>query len=82
VDGQRPTVGHAELHVEVDYERLVTLPLRIKARQLTLFPAAGHADRIGGVAWHPQATLSQSEEAVNFATGAADGLVKIWSLAR
>lgn len=41
----------------------------------------GHADRVGGVAWHPQATLSQSEEAVNFATGAADGLVKIWSLA-
>ncbi|GHJ84728.1 hypothetical protein NliqN6_1130 [Naganishia liquefaciens] len=41
----------------------------------------GHADRIGGVAWHPQATISQSQEAVNFATGAADGLVKIWSLA-
>lgn len=40
----------------------------------------GHGDRIGGVAWHPQATLSQSESSVNFATGAADGLVKLWSL--
>jgi len=42
----------------------------------------GHGDRVGGVAWHPQATLSQSEDAVNFVTGAADGLVKLWSLGR
>ncbi|KAJ8695232.1 hypothetical protein PTI98_007843 [Pleurotus ostreatus] len=28
----------------------------------------GHGDRVGGVAWHPQATLSQNPDAVNLAT--------------
>ncbi len=39
-----------------------------------------HSERIGGVAWHPQATLSQSKTAVNFATGGADNTIKLWSL--
>lgn len=42
----------------------------------------GHADRVGGVDWHPMATIGQSEQAVNFATGAADHMVKLWSLGR
>ncbi|QRW16899.1 U4/U6 small nuclear ribonucleoprotein Prp4 [Rhizoctonia solani] len=33
-----------------------------------------------GVAWHPQATLSQSADAINLATGGADLEVSLWSL--
>ncbi|KAI0057254.1 U4/U6 snRNP-specific spliceosomal protein [Artomyces pyxidatus] len=40
----------------------------------------GHADRVGGVAWHPQATLSQSPDAVNLVSGAGDTFVHLWSL--
>lgn len=32
------------------------------------------------MAWHPQATLSQSRTAVNFATSGADNDVKLWGL--
>ncbi|KAK4056041.1 hypothetical protein OIO90_003036 [Microbotryomycetes sp. JL221] len=39
-----------------------------------------HKERIGGVAWHPQATLSQTKTALNFATGAADNDIKLWAL--
>ncbi|KAG8691014.1 hypothetical protein FRC09_011752 [Ceratobasidium sp. 395] len=39
-----------------------------------------HGDRVGGIAWHPQATLSQSPESVNLATGGADREVSLWSL--
>ena len=42
----------------------------------------GHTDRVGGMAWHPQATLSQSEDAVNMVSGAADLTVNLWSLNR
>ncbi|ELU44280.1 U4/U6 snRNP-specific spliceosomal protein [Rhizoctonia solani AG-1 IA] len=41
---------------------------------------ASHGDRVGGVAWHPQATLSQSADAINLATGGADLEVSLWSL--
>ncbi|KAI0657967.1 U4/U6 snRNP-specific spliceosomal protein [Cubamyces menziesii] len=40
----------------------------------------GHNDRVGGVAWHPEATKSLSEDAVNFVSGAADLSVHLWSL--
>ncbi|KAI0272569.1 U4/U6 snRNP-specific spliceosomal protein [Gloeopeniophorella convolvens] len=40
----------------------------------------GHSDRVGGVAWHPQATLSQSADSVNLASGAGDACVNLWSL--
>ncbi|TEB36569.1 U4/U6 snRNP-specific spliceosomal protein [Coprinellus micaceus] len=40
----------------------------------------GHGDKVGGIAWHPSATLSQSEDAVNLASGAGDGKVNLWSL--
>ncbi|KAK9898308.1 WD40 repeat-like protein [Cystobasidium minutum MCA 4210] len=42
----------------------------------------GHnGERIGGVAWHPQATLSQSPEAVNVASSGADFNIQLWNLA-
>lgn len=37
---------------------------------------------MGGVAWHPQATLSHSPDAVNLVTGGADLEVNLWSLNR
>lgn len=40
----------------------------------------GHLDKIGGLAWHPRATLGQEESAVNLITGGADGKVQLWSL--
>ncbi|WVF70118.1 hypothetical protein IAT40_004906 [Kwoniella sp. CBS 6097] len=40
----------------------------------------GHTDKIGGAAWHPQATLSIGAEGMNFATGGGEGSVKLWSL--
>jgi len=42
--------------------------------------AVGHGDRVGGVAWHPQATLTQGEDVVNLASGAGDMNVNLWSL--
>lgn len=48
--------------------------------ELTLCDRVAHKERIGGVAWHPQATLSQSRTAANFATSGADNDVKIWGL--
>lgn len=41
----------------------------------------GHkGERIGGVAWHPQATLSQSPESVNLASSGADFNIQLWNL--
>lgn len=40
----------------------------------------GHGDRVGGVAWHPQATLTQGEGLVNLVSGAGDKCVNLWSL--
>ncbi|KAF9047041.1 U4/U6 snRNP-specific spliceosomal protein [Hymenopellis radicata] len=40
----------------------------------------GHSDRVGGVAWHPQATLSLGADVVNLVSGAGDGQVNLWSI--
>ncbi|SPO29791.1 related to PRP4 - U4/U6 small nuclear ribonucleoprotein [Ustilago trichophora] len=40
----------------------------------------GQTDKIGGVAWHPQATLTQDPSAVNLVSGAGDASVCLWSL--
>ncbi|KAI3624949.1 hypothetical protein CBS14141_002370 [Malassezia furfur] len=40
----------------------------------------GARGRVSGVAWHPQATLSQSRAALNLATGGGDHTVCLWSL--
>lgn len=41
----------------------------------------GHnVERIGGLAWHPQSTLSQPPSSANLATGAADGNICLWPL--
>lgn len=41
---------------------------------------AAHEDRVTGLAWHPQATLSQPAATVNLATGGGDNAVCLWSL--
>ncbi|CAO3651928.1 unnamed protein product [Cunninghamella blakesleeana] len=41
---------------------------------------AGHPQRVGGVAFHPEATLSLDKASVNFATSGAEGTIKLWSL--
>ncbi|CAK5283063.1 unnamed protein product [Mycena citricolor] len=40
----------------------------------------GHSDRVGGVAWHPNATLSQPRGVVNLASGGGEGNVNLWGL--
>lgn len=40
----------------------------------------GHSDRVGGISWHPEATLSQSSDALNMASGGGEGVVHLWSL--
>ncbi|KAF9466083.1 WD40-repeat-containing domain protein [Collybia nuda] len=40
----------------------------------------GHGDRVGGVAWHPQATLTHGAELANLASGGGDGNVLLWSM--
>ncbi|KAL5513293.1 hypothetical protein ACEPAH_3691 [Sanghuangporus vaninii] len=40
----------------------------------------GHGDRVGGLAWHPQATLTQSPDSVNLVSGAGDFNLHLWSL--
>lgn len=45
--------------------------------QLTL---RAHTDKVGGLAWHPQATLTQPASAVNLVSGAGDASVCLWSL--
>ncbi|KAF8074852.1 U4/U6 snRNP-specific spliceosomal protein [Lyophyllum atratum] len=42
----------------------------------------GHEDRVGGVAWHPQATLTQGANLVNLVSGGGEGNVNLWSLDR
>ncbi|TVY82380.1 putative WD repeat-containing protein [Lachnellula suecica] len=43
----------------------------------------GHTDRIGGIAWYPEATLpgsNVSPDSVNLASGGADKKIHLWSL--
>ncbi|KAI9267418.1 WD40-repeat-containing domain protein [Sporodiniella umbellata] len=40
----------------------------------------GHNDKVGGVAFHPESTISLEKSVLNLATGAADGLIRLWSL--
>ncbi|KAJ7658122.1 U4/U6 snRNP-specific spliceosomal protein [Mycena rosella] len=40
----------------------------------------GHSDRVGGVAWHPKATLTQEPSVVNLVSGAGDSNVHLWAL--
>ncbi|KAF4594666.1 pre-mRNA splicing factor [Ophiocordyceps camponoti-floridani] len=43
----------------------------------------GHTSNIGGISWFPGATIAErnvSPDSVNLASGAADGLVQLWSL--
>ncbi|EKM81757.1 hypothetical protein AGABI1DRAFT_35377 [Agaricus bisporus var. burnettii JB137-S8] len=40
----------------------------------------GHSDKVSGVAWHPQSTLSQNPDVVNLASGGGEGNVNLWSM--
>lgn len=40
----------------------------------------GHKDRMSGLAWHPQATISMSKNSVNMASCSVDGAIHLWSL--
>ena len=43
----------------------------------------GHRDRVGGISWHPEATLpgsSIASSAVNFASSGGEGNLHLWSL--
>lgn len=40
----------------------------------------GHTDRVGGITWHPQATISLSAESVNLASSGGEGAIHLWSL--
>ena len=40
----------------------------------------GQTDKVGGIAWHPRATLSQDPAAANLVSGAGDASVCLWSL--
>ncbi|KAG4096781.1 WD40 repeat-like protein [Neocallimastix lanati (nom. inval.)] len=44
------------------------------------FTFKGHKERLSGLAWHPQATLSMSTSSVNLASCSADGAIHLWSL--
>ncbi|KAL1524442.1 hypothetical protein AB1Y20_019337 [Prymnesium parvum] len=40
----------------------------------------GHTERISGLAWHPQARLSQSASSVNLVSASCDSTAKLWSI--
>ena len=40
----------------------------------------GHTDRIGGIAFHPESTISLDKSVMNFATSGADSFIHLWSL--
>ncbi|XP_065829945.1 U4/U6 small nuclear ribonucleoprotein Prp4-like [Oscarella lobularis] len=40
----------------------------------------GHDSRVGGIAFHPEATVGLSDSAACLASGAADGKINLWSL--
>ncbi|KAI9619276.1 hypothetical protein H4Q26_011959 [Puccinia striiformis f. sp. tritici PST-130] len=67
----------SRLGMNVQYQSLDSRPILSKESK-NIFK--GHSDRIGGLAWHPGATLSQSTSSVNFITGGADAKVQLWSL--
>ncbi|KAI8140523.1 WD40-repeat-containing domain protein [Fennellomyces sp. T-0311] len=46
----------------------------------SLLTFRGHTDRIGGIAFHPESTISLDKSVMNFATGGADSLIHLWSL--
>ncbi|KAH8149557.1 uncharacterized protein LAJ45_06186 [Morchella importuna] len=40
----------------------------------------GHTDRVGGLSWHPQATVSLDASSANIASGGGEGNIHLWSL--
>ncbi|ORZ03033.1 WD40-repeat-containing domain protein, partial [Syncephalastrum racemosum] len=46
----------------------------------TIMTFKGHTDRVGGIAFHPESTISLDKSVMNFATSGADALIHLWSL--
>ena len=67
------------MHTNTDITRLV---FKIDILRAESQVVQGHTDRVGGVAWHPEATLKQSPDAVNLVSGAGDLTLCLWSLNR
>lgn len=67
------------MHAGQIISRYASIPL---CGMQCLTAIAGHSDRVGGVAWHPEATLSQGESLVNLVSGSGDTNVHLWSLER
>ncbi|KAI8970366.1 WD40-repeat-containing domain protein [Mycotypha africana] len=40
----------------------------------------GHNDKVGGVVFHPEATITQEKSALNIATSGAEGEIQLWNL--
>lgn len=40
----------------------------------------GHNDKVGGIAFHPEATLTQEASALNLASSGGDGEIQLWNL--
>ncbi|KAI5849031.1 WD40-repeat-containing domain protein [Tricharina praecox] len=40
----------------------------------------GHTDRVGGISWHPEATITMSPDSANLASGGGEGNIHLWSL--
>ncbi|KAK9461850.1 WD40-repeat-containing domain protein [Lipomyces oligophaga] len=57
--------------------KLLSVPSMKDFNAITL---KGHSDKIGGLAWHPLATMSQSPESLNLVSGGGDSTIKLWSL--
>lgn len=49
---------------------------------MDIYEVIDHKDRVGGLVWHPEATLSQSRETLNLASSDAEGSIALWSLDR
>ncbi|KAK9472609.1 WD40-repeat-containing domain protein [Dipodascopsis tothii] len=55
--------------------KLVSVPGLEETRVLR-----GHTDRVGGIGWHPDATVRAPAAAVALATGGGDAAVHLWNL--
>ena len=77
-----PALSNYGMSQPVHPSVLLEVNLIISSGVIPHFCLPGHSDRVGGVAWHPQATLSQSVDSVNLVSGAGDAYVNVWSLNR
>ena len=70
------------MHANTNNTRLAIFNYYSWKHHIKYETSAGHVDRVGGLAWHPEATLTQSADSVNLVSGAGDFSVNLWSLSR